>query len=383
MVYLVIFCIASICFAASQRNTSVVISFDRRKLFRASTIYGVFGILVLSIIAGIRSSSVGVDVETYVISSFFRVSNYTSFLTVIENHKLELGYEFLEYFVSRINADVHYLHFATALIVTGCTYTFIKRFSDKISIAMAMLVFMCMYFNQSLNIVRQWLAIAIYIGIGGGHLIERKSVKYFLSCTLAMLFHTSAIITFPIYFIYGYLNTGYRHQKRALIIIVITTLCILFFDKICMGMIGIGVLPSKYLHYLVDSGEGTSSLAMNILQRLPLLILSIWLKGDLDKYDNKNNIWFCFVVLEFLIGMLASRFGYASRFVLYFSVWQCMYYSEVYRMLRRKIRGKGKFFLTSGFIVMFLLYWTYCYVIRGFSGTVPYTSDVLFILGNN
>lgn len=240
---------------------------------------------------------------------------------------------------------------------------------------MSMFVFMCMYFNQSLNIMRQWLAIGIYL-YGVQYLLEKKLVHYLIVCVVAMLFHSSAVITIPIYFIYHFLQGGNKHRKRTVLILFATVIAVLFFDKICLALIGIGILPVKYAHYFTEA-EGTSSLMMQILSRVPLLFGCFALRKQLRRYDEKANIWIVFLLLDLFIGMLGASFGYASRCSLYFGAWQCIFMSEVYMVLRKSVKREGKVLVTVGVCGLLLLYWYYCFVVRTFSLTYPYVSDVI------
>lgn len=240
---------------------------------------------------------------------------------------------------------------------------------------MSMFVFMCMYYNQSLNAIRQWLVIGIYM-YGVQYLLKKKPVQYFIVSVMAILFHSSAVITIPIYFIYHFLKGENKHRKRSMLILSATVIAVIFFDKICLTMIGMGILPMKYAHYFTEA-EGTSSLVMQILSRVPLLLGCFILRKQLRRYDEKANIWIVFLLIDLFVGMLGASFGYASRCSLYFGVWQCMFMSEVYVVLRKRVQPMGRMFVTVGVDGMLLLYWYYCYVVRTFSLTYPYVSDVI------
>ena len=104
----------------------------------------------------------------YYICTFFLEpsAKLFSIKDILNFHNLEIGYEILEYVISRVTKDVHWLHFFTAVIISSGVSRFSRSFGKLNSFVLSMFVFMCMYFKQSLNIVRQWLAIAIYAGWG-------------------------------------------------------------------------------------------------------------------------------------------------------------------------------------------------------------------------
>ena len=57
-----------------------------------------------------------------------------------------------------------------------------------------------------------------------------------------------------------------------------------------------------------------------------------------------------------------------------------MYMSEVYIVMKGMVKGKGKIAVGLIFSILLLLYWYYCFVIRGSSVTYPYSFDILLWL---
>lgn len=377
MIYLITFDLACVLFYFS--NFKINVKLNNKFKIELNNIFSILGILLLSVLAGLRSSSVGVDVTAYVLSSFNRVSTYNSILEVITNHKMEIGYELLEYIISRFFDDVHWLHFFTQLIIISGVYSFSKLFKDTSNWVLIIFAFLCIYYNQSYNIVRQWLSISIYLS-SIKYLLDKNFIKYYLICILSCLFHSSAIITFIIPLFYQYLKTK-KYQFKYLIVISIAIITsFVFLDKISLWLIKIGVFSTKYEHYFVNL-EGDSSIVMQILSRIPILLGALIFYKQLVKNNQINVLMFLFLIIDLVIGGIgSSKFGYVGRCSLYFGVWQCAFISQLYNVIIKSMEKKYKFIILIIFIFILILYWYYCYIYRGFSGVYPYISDVFSIL---
>lgn len=121
MQYVVTFALASYFFVLAGRaeNKYLIIRIGRAYRIHIPTVYAAIGVIVLSILAGLRGPNIGADVRTYVLPSWNRILEFSSVKEVIDKHYMEIGYELLEYLVSRFTSDVHWLHFVTALIGVG------------------------------------------------------------------------------------------------------------------------------------------------------------------------------------------------------------------------------------------------------------------------
>lgn len=377
MIYLINFGVACIFFYFS--NFKINIKLNNKFKIELNTIFSILGILLLSALAGLRAPSVGRDVTTYVLSSFNRVSTYNSMLEVLTNHQLEIGYELLEYTISRFFNDVHWLHFFTQLIIISGVYSFSQLFKDTSNWILIIFAFLCIYYNQSYNIVRQWLAISIYLS-SIKYLLDKNFMKYYFICILSCLFHSSAIITLIIPLFYQYLKAKKYEFKYLIVISTGMIISFIFLDKISLWLIKIGIFSTKYEHYFVNL-EGDSSIVMQILSRIPVLLGALIFYKQLVKNNQINTLVILFLIIDLILGGIgSSKFGYVGRCSLYFGVWQCAFISQLYNVIIKSIEKKYKFIILIIFIFILTLYWYYCYIYRGFSGTYPYISDVFSIL---
>lgn len=82
-----------------------------------------------------------------------------------------------------------------------------------------LLLFLTGFFNSSLNLMRQSIAISIFL-FSIKYIFDRKFIKYLFWIVVAFLFHKTAIIYLPVYFLYKYKYSKKRLGFITLIIIL-------------------------------------------------------------------------------------------------------------------------------------------------------------------
>ncbi len=127
-------------------------------------------------------------------------------------------YEYLFSFILKAmyNMGVSFQWFIalTSIIFVFLVYLFIYRFSPQIPISIFLLFGMCFFF-QSLNIIRQMVGCAICL-YSIRFIEEKKPIVFSIMIAIACGFHISAIIFFPVYFLYKM----HIDWKKAIAIIV-------------------------------------------------------------------------------------------------------------------------------------------------------------------
>ena len=213
MNYVVTFSLAAM-IVAMRREFSLKVKGHEKKI----TIGLLLSCILLAALAGLRAELIGTDIKTYVLYTFTKVQKFSVFSEVIEYVQFELFYEMLAYIVSRFTNDVHWFHFATEMIICGGTIIFISKFKDKAWMALSLLCFCFLYYNQTLNLMRQWIAMGICM-IAYRYMVDKKWVPCLFFASLSVLFHSSAVIAFVVIAIYILLENGKFDTRRILLIV--------------------------------------------------------------------------------------------------------------------------------------------------------------------
>ncbi|MBR3151107.1 MAG: EpsG family protein [Erysipelotrichaceae bacterium] len=114
-------------------------------------------------------------------------------------HHTAPGFQAIEKFLVLLKADVQWLYFITSLIILSFVFLSIYTQSSIPELACLLFVITGSFF-QSLNIVSQYIAISICL-FACTFAEKQKPVPFILLILLACLFHKSAIIYLPVYFL--------------------------------------------------------------------------------------------------------------------------------------------------------------------------------------
>lgn len=374
MIYVVTFSLAAM-IVAMRREFSLKVKGHEKKI----TIGLLLSCILLAALAGLRAELIGTDIKTYVLYTFTKVQKFSVISEVKENVQFELFYEMLAYIVSRFTNDVHWFHFATEMIICGGTIIFISKFKDKAWMALSLLCFCFLYYNQTLNLMRQWIAMGICM-IAYRYMVDKKWVPCLFFASLSVLFHSSAVIAFVVIAIYILLENGKFDTRRILLIVGCISLVVLCFAPVLKAAIAIGVLPEKYNNYFIWE-FGKASLLSQVIVRMPVLILILLLYRELVEYDVRNKCFITYIIIDFLLGLLSPQFGYVTRVATYFGLWQIILIPEMFNVAQAKTnKNWQKALILVGFVLLLFGYWFYNYPLRNFSETCPYESDVWSVL---
>ncbi|MCC7667101.1 EpsG family protein [Liquorilactobacillus satsumensis] len=375
-IYLIFFSISCLFFKISENKNKII-----------SIAFIFLAILIPCLLAGFRADTIGTDVRNYVkplfelsIQSKSFYSFYGQFIykgwQVSPVSSIEIGYLILTYSVTKIFGSFIVLKMCIQFFIIFPIYIGLRHFKGKIPVWFGMLVFYLMFYNESLNMVRQWIAMAILI-MGTKYLTERMSIKFFLIVLLASLFHATAVIGIPIYLLYGFLvnnktlNIKFRNSSDFKVTTrssVFNFFLIFLFAGILVFSIGkTGDLLSKfglaqYSYYV----SGSLNISLNqIIARLPIIII---LGVNVhEKYD-EDLFYFYVLLLGLVFSQLASLSNFSIRMVSYLF----MYNIISFPLLSLSSCKKKTIVVRACVILYLVIFWYYFFVIKGDDQTVPY-----------
>ena len=229
-------------------------------------------LLTLTLFAGIRSSRVGSDSETYV--TLFNESTITGAFVIKED--IEIGYQVFEYVLSLLTNNYFWLFLITGFIVVFCYLIIIRKFSNNYWLSLFFFITLGSY-TFFFNGLRQGIAIAIFT-LSLPYLLNRKIIPYLMVCLLASLFHNSALAAIPFYFIVN--------LRIKIIYKIIATLLISLFSSSLLVKY-IASTNERYEGYtkVSDEAGGLVVLSFHIL-----LMLSMYIIMYIYKIKDKNFI---------------------------------------------------------------------------------------------
>lgn len=221
------------------------------------------------VLSGLRSEHVGTDTSGYVshLHSAAVSSNNFVELWLHSQGTLGLGYTLLSWVSVNLSQDIRVFLFGTAAVQIFIVLIALVRLPELQYLGLAYFVYQVLYFNESLNMVRQSLAHSVLI-MALSFMLTSNIVKHYVSIGIAMMFHPTAIIGlifFPLYRMYNgpgrwmdVERQNLNQRLKTIVIIMAGTLALALFKPIARVLVEGGLFHSNYLEYLTGEHAGIS-----------------------------------------------------------------------------------------------------------------------------
>lgn len=298
---------------------------------------------------------------------------YPYFLNYIVGNNKYMGKEIGFLLFTRLTNKIYpsysaFLFFIALLIWSVYYYTILHTKELKENYVLLFSGLFCIFFAPSLNIMRQSIACALIFG-AYITIIQQNLKKFILILFIAMTFHTSAILFFPMYYIYYFLNDKYKTVKTVFIIVLCVAIIFLF--PIMFQVMGHFELFEKY----TTNYSGMVSFTMRwnkILVRLPLYISEIISFVIIRKKkipDTRMLFYLVAIVIECASILFGFYMEWAFRLSYYFSLAHIFYWNYCVIELK-SVRNKQV--LSVYVILLYILYFIICHIRLGYDQIFPY-----------
>ena len=240
----------------------------------------------------------------------------------------------------------------------------LNRFRDDFSLPMAMLVYLTLLFGPSSNILRQALAVSV-IMIAFGFLEKQRFYSYAIMVGIATLFHASAIICLPLYFI-NVRKAAYLSRTKKLIIVAVI-LALPFLYTMMMNILSnISYFAGYFKAY--DFFNYTARWGALFIQ-IPAIIPVLYLRKRLAE---KHEIYDFYIFL-FLLEFVAIYYGFymiwAFRLMYYFFIAQIILIPAAIEVVKEK---SMRLVLRIYYIYYYIGYFFFIYYMSGNDAIFPY-----------
>lgn len=293
---------------------------------------------ILSLFCGVRSVETGVDTNNYYIfMSYIRGAGIS--------YGSDIGFSVFAYVLMGFLKNPYHPLVIFAFITNYLIVYRIWDFRKEASFTLMMLLYVAIYFPYTLNIVRQFLAIAIVFW--GTRYIEREEyVKYIVLNILASTMHSSALICF----IFLFLNSA-RNKYKVLG----------FGMAVCCVLGGIVIFNQnivKYKQYFLDTNLTIH--AMTILKILCVLFIMLFNKMFKNKEFSvsKDGILIPIkkiIPIMYLTGLLLAtlgmKFKFMNRIGFYFTMFELPFWGQVVRARVNKREYQFVIFMIIGYFL--------------------------------
>lgn len=348
--YLLVYLLSAILLSLKKN-----ISFNKKPL----TSFFVFIAMLPPVLLAAYRYNVGTDYFNYFYMYLWAGSH--SMFEIVNNYSLfgstPLGIIIIAKIATFFDSYVIYYGILSLLIYVPFLIVVTKYWDTKIT-PLVSFFFLMTSFSGGLNIIKQSIAISFFL-LSLQYVFERNFIKFIIIALIAILFHPTAIIILPTYFLIDNDYTLISKRKKVLVVILSFVL-LLVFDNF-LSMIG-GRWESYSSTY-----KATSNLIF--YKNLLLFVIFVFFHKKLIKMDIKNDL---FIIL-FTIGTILSFLGfwnlYLKRIASYFTVVQILIMCQIPFLFSNR-------FSRNSILVLLILYmlfmFVYSYSVLGQTGIIPY-----------
>ncbi len=342
-----------------------------------------FAVLIPALLAGFRDYGVGHDTTIYVEDTVLEVLDYkdSDLLTFIKatiegEFTQEKVYCFLNYVALQIGSEVNYVYFVINLVTIALVFNAIYLYREKASMPLMMCVFLFLYFNLSLNIIRQSVAMALALNVY--LFLEQKKWKTAFGFLAVMLLSHNTSVVFSL-FLLLYAAIHRNALKKVIFgIILIIPVSLMILDYLIMVAISLNIVSLKFMVYMIDE-EKTAIMKTAVVFGWIVLGAMFWFgRSFLKKKETSREIALIFnVKLCSNILILASTISlWAFRMAYYFGIFDVLFIPRIIRLVYEEDEKKGR--LSSLLIVsLIILYWYWSIIHNNENETYPYKSALL------
>lgn len=366
MIYLVCFAVSLFFCYCSKKATN-----------RSMLIF--FAILCIAptvLLAGFRDYSVGTDVRNYLAQSSYwagavssgSILNYLRYY--LSTGKSEILFALFIGTIAKLTGNYRLFLFLCHMIIVVCVFVGAYKQRKNADPVFVLAVFYLLFFNSSLNTIRQYIAMAICFAFFS-YIEQKKYLQYIIVVSIASLIHISSVVSLiallVFWILYGNNRIAAASFGRKFLVCMGLILLLVFFDPLIRFLIEHGIIGQKYYFYL-DQQEGSLSLLYLYLLVLELVAALFYLKRIREQYHYSDFLILCTFANLILI-LLSSFIAYGRRIGEFFSLINILTMAQIPRAEKN---NKTRLLLNSAIIVICIAYWLIIYVKRNASQTIPY-----------
>ena len=337
-----------------------------------SIILGSVCIFIPCFFAGIRDSKVGIDVEMYLVPAIINAKN-KDFSSFLHSYNNDYGFYLLIYVLSKFNSTYFLSSFILQFLSIFPVFLIAIKYKDKISITVVFFVYLFLFYNFSLCLIRQIVACSFSL-LGFVCLYEKKYLKYIICCIIAFLFHNTSLIFNTLVLVFMLFT---KKKLIATSLIIISSFILLFFSEFIIEvLLKSNIIDIDYYDRFVERiGDGKISIGELIVKLLIsfITVMPLFLSGSRDKLIYCKNEFSALVSLPVFISLFGINFiilnsfsTYFYRIGIYFNYFTILCVPAVLYIVKNK-----KLFLFSC-LSLIMVNWVYIILMNNYFGTLPY-----------
>jgi len=311
--------------------------------------------LQLVFISIFRNVSVGNDIANYIIH-FNNIMPYYFSAVLFRN---DPGYYLLNWIVGRFTTDFQYVMAIVSLIFFSLVFYFFYR-ESKI-VWLSVVLFLAFGFLRfPFSGLRQGLAIAM-IACSYKY-IKNRNIWRFLGCVFgAALFHSTAIVCIPMYFISNNKLNMFTYVKYILLAFVV----IIIVNRVFLTYLAMLYRDGRYLDF-IGAGDGGFNM---FLVLMGIVFVGLFFNKSTLLNDKKNLAVYNIIIFSIILQLMAMNLSILARLVDYYTFFLTIFIPNIIHSMKNKDTRILSILLMVVFSCLMYARW----LIADMSGMVPYS----------
>lgn len=342
-------------------------------------VVSIIALLIPCLIAALRANNIGTDTSVYLVQitdAALQSDSFKEYLNVTwlsswrykSVTDYEIGFTVIVYIVAKLFHSITAVKFIIQALMIYPIYFALKKMDKERYMWLSFLVYSCMMYNSSYNVMRQFIAMS-FVFLAFAYAVQNQYRGALVFEVIAFLFHTSAVLGILIYGLYIFVNKDtpvrmlkvFRSYSRMVAAIFIGLLLIVATNVVAqiMSMIGLG----GYIGYILGD---LYFLPNQILVRLPVFALFFVLWKKMQANEKWNRFLFVMLIYDLICSQFASVLSYSGRITWYFAQFEMITLPSFY------LNSKKNKVVLLIIILYLIFYWWYYYVNLNNGNTVPF-----------
>lgn len=328
-----------------------------------------FAILSLSLVAGLRAETVGTDVAVYIMPCIERVKYFPEFFSYLNDVAMEPAFTVILFITGKYFSTPFFVLFVSQLLVIGPLYCTFYKFRETCPMTIAMVVYVLLLYNMSLCIMRQCIAMALFLF--AVFCCDKKKFLKWIITILAIFFHYStALIVVIYYFVKLFQNRKNTAISNVVLIFLIVLVAVASTYLVDLAH-NMGLISDRYYFQFIDrQGSADENVSIFEFGVRGVLVFAPCAVAIIYSNDRQYKSLCYYSVVGYAISFAAIISQYLIRisYPFYFFLLYTIPYTYAYF----KKDNLSKLIYTIAVVGVCFIYWYVVYVVWNYFETMPY-----------
>lgn len=350
--YFCIFIVSTFCFSLYRYNNRVVSGFGIS-----------MAILIPVVLSGFRYG-VGTDYNNYYnIFNVVKQTNWGGITRRLAGFNGEVSFLYFSKCFLTFLSIKQYFGFLTFISLSIFVKALLEQY-NKYDITICYYLYLTLYFGESLNNVRQYIALSIGF-YALKYIFKKKIIKFTLAIIIASLFHVTSLIMLPLYLLWDHNNIEIKPVYMS-VPVLFSGIIVLCWKKILYFLVLIKIFSRERVQiYLASPGTQNRDFVVKVFLLLVLIIFFKYFK----KANRNMRVYIYMYMIATILGAIGFMVGYAKRVAVYFGLPSVVVVAAIKSYIAKPISSKIYKFIV---LTCSWLYFTLNYYVLRHTYLIPY-----------